>query len=458
MPKLDLPHIFARAFNTPLLIADSKLEAILSGIGNRVIAGEAPTATEERPAPEAAAGPDRRFKSGGYLMDNGIAVLPIIGTMVRRGSWLDAESGLMSYAAIRRGIAEMANDGAVRGIMLEIDSYGGEAAGVFELADWISEASRKSAKPIRAHVNESAASAAYAIASAAEFISIPITGEAGSIGVVCAHVDVSEADKKAGHKWTFIHAGAKKVDGNAHQPLNNSAKAELQADINFLYEMFVGMISRNRGIDAEAVKATEAGIYRGELAVSASLADAVMTFDEAITAFASRLDLQDANPDYVMTKGASMPKKSNDGTPKAETETVETPETEAVEAPEVEDAAGEDSPAAEAPAASPANPGGADAVAAERARMAELVKIQHQAAKFGVKFDLSAAVASGISPAAAREQVLSAAADTQTATGAAANVIARPHMAASPERASGDEIASGWDKAIANVKANRGLK
>ena len=457
MSKLDLPHVFARAFNTPLLIADAKLEAILSGIGNRVIAGDVGASRDDRPEAEASAGQDRRFKSGGYLLDNGIAVLPIIGTMVRRGSWLDAESGLMSYAAIRRGIAEMANDGAVRGIMLEIDSYGGEAAGVFELADWIAEASSRSGKPIRAHVNESAASAAYAIASPAEFISIPMTGEAGSIGVVCAHVDVSEADKKAGHKWTFIHAGAKKVDGNAHQPLNNSAKSELQADIDFLYEMFVGMVSRNRGIDAASVKATEAGIYRGELAVQAGLADAVMTFDEAIAAFAGRLDLQDANPDYVMTKGATMPKKPNDGKPNAEADNVETPE---VETPEVEDAAEDEAPAA--PEASAPGPIGSlvattDAVAAERARVSELAKIEKQAEKVGVTFDLQAAIAGGIAPEAARAQVLNAAAEAP-APGATANVIARPHMATSPERASGEEIAAGWDKAIDAVKANRGLK
>lgn len=465
MAKIDLPNVFARAFNTPLLIADNKLDAILSGIGNRVFAGEVSASRDDKPEPEASAGDTRRFKSGGYLMENGIAVFPIIGTMVRRGSWLDAESGLVSYALIRRGLAEMMNDGAVRGIMLEVDSYGGEAGGVFELADWIRDASRASGKPVRVHVNESAASAAYAIASAAEFISTPATGEVGSIGVVCAHVDVSEADKKAGHKWTFIYAGAKKVDGNAHEPLNKSVKTELQADIDFLYEMFVAMVARNRGIDAEAVKSTEAAIYRGEQAVEIGLADAVMTLDEAITDFESRLDLQTANPSFVFARGADMAKKPTDKSLESETGTVTEPEIEATETeaeaePEANAPGGGSGAAPEAtPAASAGGKPEIPAVLrADRARTLELNKIHATAAKHGISFDLAGAIENGTTPEAARAAVFDAMAAADTAGPPVVARTSQPLVTNPDGNASPDEVKAGFDAAIEKQARARGLK
>lgn len=457
MPKIDLPNVFARAFNTPLLIADNKLDAILSGIGNRVFAGEASASREDKPEPEASAGEaPRRFKSGGYLMGNGIAVFPVVGTMVRRGSWLDAESGLVSYALIRRGITEMLNDGAVRGIMLEVDSYGGEAGGVFELADWIRDASRATGKPIRVHVNESAASAAYAIASAAEFISTPATGEVGSIGVVCAHVDVSEADKKAGHKWTFIYAGAKKVDGNAHEPLNKSVKAELQADIDFLYEMFVAMVARNRGIDAEAVKSTEAAIYRGEQAVAIGLADAVMTLDEAIADFEGRLDLQTANPSFVFARGATMPKPTKTSL-EPEAGTVTEAEIEATETEEAEDKP--EAVVAPPEAVAPSPDAVALALREDRARVMELNQIHATAAKYGISFDLDGAITAGTKPEAARAAVFDALAKADKEGPVVVARTSKP-LAENPDKpgAADDEVKAGFDAAIEKQARARGLK
>ncbi len=62
-------------------------------------------------------------------------------------------------------------------------------------------------KPLWAVANESALSAAYAIASAADRLYVTRTGEVGSIGVVAVHVDESGADAKAGLSWSFVFAG-----------------------------------------------------------------------------------------------------------------------------------------------------------------------------------------------------------------------------------------------------------
>ena len=173
-----LPHLAARLFGTPLLIHQPKLEVILSVLGPRMglpdLAAQGGYVRPERTSPE---NPD------------GIAVIPIHGTLVRRTLGLEADSGLTSYQSIQQ-MLDMANDDrAIKGILLDIDSPGGESSGVFDLADRIRAIGLQ--KPVWAVANDMAFSAAYALASAAQKVFVSRTGGVGSIGVIAMHVDQS---------------------------------------------------------------------------------------------------------------------------------------------------------------------------------------------------------------------------------------------------------------------------
>src|SRR5581483_5491132 len=149
--------------------------------------------------------------------------------------YLDAASGLQSYGDIRDALASAMDDQTVRGVILDIDSAGGEVGGLFDLVEEIRALRNASAKPLWAVANEGALSAAYAIASTADRVYVTRTGEVGSIGVVAVHVDESGADAKAGISWSFVFAGDRKVDANAHEPLSERARATIQADVDRLY-------------------------------------------------------------------------------------------------------------------------------------------------------------------------------------------------------------------------------
>ena len=118
------------------------------------------------------------------------------GTLVKRTAGLDAASGLTSYAEIGAMLESALADPQVAGILLDIDSPGGEASGSFELARRVREAA--AVKPIWALANDSAFSAAYAIASAADRVIISETGGVGSIGVIALHIDQSVKDANDG--------------------------------------------------------------------------------------------------------------------------------------------------------------------------------------------------------------------------------------------------------------------
>lgn len=269
-----LPHIAARVFDTPLLIARAKLDTILGVLSPR-LRGE-PLSSGIKPQ-------NRSYA----VTPEGIAIIPVHGTLVRRTIGLEAQSGLTSYMGIEGQFSTAMQDSAVKGILLDIDSPGGEAGGVFDLADTIF-AARKT-KPVWAVANEDAFSAAYMIAAACEKIYLSRTAGVGSIGVIAIHLDQSRAEEDAGLKYTAIFAGERKNDLSPHEPLTDPARQQLQEQVDGVYTLFTASVSRMRGMDVEEVKNTEAALYFGEQALSSGLADAVGTFNDALADLAKKL-------------------------------------------------------------------------------------------------------------------------------------------------------------------------
>lgn len=297
--KNNLTRITSRLYNTPHLINGSSLENILHVLEPRLKSGAFDLKNGNLFQAE---------EKDDYEAPAGIAVIQVYGSLVRKASMMEAECGLCSYDSISKQLSDALADSTIKGIMLDIDSPGGEASGCFDLADEIYQA--RQSKPVWACANEEAFSAAYAIASSAQKIYIPRTGGAGSVGVVAAHIDQSERDKQIGLKWTFIHAGDRKVDGNPHEPIKDEALNSIQSEVDRLYGLFVDTVARNRNMSSDEVRGTEAGLYFGENAVSAKLADKVGTMKDALLDMSAFLqsNVNNQNPITLKnnTKGIKM--------------------------------------------------------------------------------------------------------------------------------------------------------
>lgn len=227
-----------------------------------------------------------------YVVVNGVLQIPVKGVLLHDFGYqyFDWATG---YVYIEKAIERGMGDGNVKGIALVIDSPGGEVAGNFDLVDKIF--AWRGTKPIRAYASESAYSAAYSIASAADSITVSRTGGVGSIGVVTAHVDVSKMMDDWGYKVTFIYAGAHKVDGNPYEALKPEVKERIQARIDELYSIFVQTVARNREMDEQAVRDTEALTFTASEATQNGLADNIGERDASIAAFAVELSLNDGD-------------------------------------------------------------------------------------------------------------------------------------------------------------------
>ncbi|WP_345117135.1 S49 family peptidase [Bartonella jaculi] len=282
--NLDMPFLASRLFGVPLMLASTKLDIILNALAPRLFAGE------KFPPRAFAQGDTEAFRPPEtYVVQNNIAIIPVHGTLVRRGAWLGALSGLTSYEGLGASFREAIGQPDVRAVLLDIDSGGGEAGGVFDLVEEFQTLSKKYNKPIWAHANEVACSAAYAIACSASQIWVARTGVVGSIGVVCAHLDQSRADEKHGIKWTFVFEGDHKVHGNSHEPLSDTAQIKIQADCALLYEMFVDLVAQNRRLNAAAIRDTKAETFIGNQAITLGLADAQGTLAQALEALTASI-------------------------------------------------------------------------------------------------------------------------------------------------------------------------
>ena len=267
--------VTARLLEAPLLITPARCDALLTAL--RTQATDMTLALPPSPPPLCRA-------------PSGIAVIPVYGTLVRRSLGLEAAFGLTAYGQILEQIEQALASPQVAGILLEIDSPGGEAGGVFELADFIRTASGHT--PIWAHASDCACSAAYAIAYAAQRVTLSNTAAVGSIGVIALHLDRSAKDAQDGLHYTALYAGQHKTDGNPHAPLSSDARAALQAEVDRLYTLFVDHVARMRPIDGQSVRAMEAAVLFGSAAIDAGLADAVCTMDATLATFSSQLQAQ----------------------------------------------------------------------------------------------------------------------------------------------------------------------
>lgn len=279
------PHLAARIFNTPLLIHPQKLDAMIAAVGQRLL-GQPVATNAHAAAPEAFSTRPSAQPGQPYAVHDGVAVVNIFGALAHR-TRINADcTAFTGYDAITANVEHAMQDPNAHAVLLAFDSPGGEVQGAFESAQRL--AALRGRKPMLAIADGMAASAAYLLASSADEIVIAPTGYVGSIGVVTRHVDTSNALAQDGLKVTHIFAGAHKIDGNPYEPLPEAVRADWQAEIDGIYTEFVQAVAAYRGLSFDAVRGTEARLFRGHAAQAAGLANRVGTTDAVIAELASR--------------------------------------------------------------------------------------------------------------------------------------------------------------------------
>ncbi|EKR2074128.1 TPA_asm: S49 family peptidase [Salmonella enterica subsp. salamae] len=293
MPR-NLSHIAAMAFNEPLLLEPAYARVFFCTLGREIGAKSlsvpqqtihlAPTEMQSE-VDDYLAGGKRQARV--YQVRDGIAVIPVAGTLVHKMGAMRPFSGMTGYDGIAACLQQAISDPDVKGVLLDIDSPGGQAAGAFDCADMIYRLRQQ--KTVWALCNDTACSAAMLLAAACERRLVTQTARIGSVGVMMAHTSYAKQLEQDGVDITLIYAGAHKVDGNSVSALPEHVLADFQQRIDAARDLFVGKVVAYTGLSAEVVMSTEAAVYDGQAGIDIGFADEMVNAADAVAVMAAAL-------------------------------------------------------------------------------------------------------------------------------------------------------------------------
>lgn len=277
LPRYE--HVIQAVFGEPWAITQAAYNMICEVVRRRV-SGIRLSAEEIREGIGAA-----RPRNGGER-SGAVAVLPLYGILAQRANLMTKVSGGTSTQLFEEAFVQAMNDPEIGAIVIDVDSPGGSVYGIQEL--WQTMMSYRGRKPVVAVANSLAASAAYWVASAADEISVTPGGEVGSIGVLTAHEDFSQAQEKTGVRTTLISSGKKKTQGNPFEPLTDEARADIQGKIDTYYQMFINAVARGRAVPVSTVREGygEGDTVLAREALRQGMVDRIETLDQAIVRMA----------------------------------------------------------------------------------------------------------------------------------------------------------------------------
>ncbi len=313
-PELrNLPHIASMAFNEPLMLEPAYARVFFCALAGQLgitrltdtVSG-ATLGAEQIAEPLALFGDDEEMgprPSRSYQITNGIAVLPVSGTLVSKTRSLQPYSGMTGYNGIIARLQQAMSDPGVDGILLDMDTPGGMVSGAFDCADII--ARMRDIKPIWALANDMNCSAGQLIASAASRRLVTQTARTGSIGVMMAHSNYGAALKTQGVEVTLIYSGDHKIDGNPYEKLPKDVRADFQTRIDATRQMFAEKVSAYTSMSVQSVLDTEAAVFSGQESVDKGLADELVNNTDALGVMREALDRRKKT-----TTGGTMPSPS----------------------------------------------------------------------------------------------------------------------------------------------------
>ncbi len=227
--------------------------------------------------------------------------LPRIAYVVARGA-IHGGSGARGIASdsVRRLLEALGRDEDVRGVVLRIDSPGGDGAASDLLWRAVSQLARE--KPVIASMGDVAASGGYYLACAADAIYAEAGTLTGSIGVVGGKANLEGLYRRIGIAREAVERGARAgllSDARGFTPDERSA---LRDDMASLYASFVARVAEGRGLSVSAVERVAQGrVWSGARALTHGLVDALGGPLDALREARRRAGLRDGERVLVET-------------------------------------------------------------------------------------------------------------------------------------------------------------
>ena len=191
-----------------------------------------------------------------------------------------ADRGEASAELIMPAMRSALEDPGSKALVLLINSPGGSPVQAGLINDEIRRLRKLYDKPIYAVVEETCASAAYYIASAADDIYVDKASIVGSIGVLMDGFGFVGTMDKLGVERRLLTAGENKGFLDPFSPQSDTQKQFAQTMLNQIHQQFIDVVKQGRGDRLKATPETFSGLFwTGEQAIGMGLADATGSLD-----------------------------------------------------------------------------------------------------------------------------------------------------------------------------------
>lgn len=209
-----------------------------------------------------------------------VCIIPIRGTMLKYGTL--CSYGADEYAAMM-DCARL--HPKVRGVVLDIDSGGGEAAAVPVLIQAVRRL-QQDGKPVVASV-DFCGSAAYWLASTCDrvYANNAEVAQIGSIGAMAVLIDDRKASEEAGYKRIYIFAPQSSDKNRAYiEALDGNPTSLQEASLRPLAQAFIDAVKVNRSgkLKEDTPGLLSGAVFFAEVAEAAGLIDGVRTLEQAV--------------------------------------------------------------------------------------------------------------------------------------------------------------------------------
>ena len=175
---------------------------------------------------------------------------------------------------------DLAKDPNIKGVLINIDSPGGEMSASVAISDAIKELS--TLKPIIAYASGTMASGSYYAGIGANKIYANRASFIGSIGVIMQTPNTEELAKKIGISTQVVKAGEFKEAGTFTRSWNSDERAALQGLVDKSYELFTSDVANARGLDLNSSKQwANARVFLAQQALNLGLIDGIMSINSA---------------------------------------------------------------------------------------------------------------------------------------------------------------------------------
>ncbi len=218
----------------------------------------------------------------------------IISSMVSPG-FFAREGDLLSQVYYR--LDKASKDETVKGVILRLDTPGGEVTASDILYNEILKFKEKTGLPVVGLMMGVAASGGYYVASACDFIIAHPSTLTGSIGVISVFPSLQELLSKVGIKVNVIKSGQMKDSGGFWRDVTEEEKKVFQTIIDDYFQKFVEVVYQNRKESLtreELARIADGRVYTGTQALELKLIDELGYFDQALKKTLSLAALREA--------------------------------------------------------------------------------------------------------------------------------------------------------------------